>query len=75
MPKHCVLLPPKIETECHLCKRMLLLDTVRRGDPDFCIACYMVKIHPKVEEIIRNTPAGQRVPEHCQLVKQILSGL
>ena len=66
-------MPPKVETECALCKRVLLLDTVRRNVPDFCIPCYMAKIHPKVEEAIRNTPAGQRIPEHCELVKQVLS--
>ena len=62
----------RFETKCALCTKTLLLAVVR-DIPDFCNSCYMTEIHPKVEQMIRNSPPGKQIPEHCALVKIILS--
>jgi len=63
----------KVQTECALCCRTLKLSVIHDDIPDFCSPCYMSEIHPKVEQMIRDTPAGQRIPEHSILVKLVLS--
>ena len=62
----------RFETKCALCTKTLYV-TIIRDIPDFCNSCYMTKIHPKVEQMIQNSPAGKQIPEHCALVKIVLS--
>ena len=63
------------ETECALCKCMLKRLTVTTDVPDFCLSCYMDRIHPKVEQIMQSIPAGQRMPDMVETVKCVLSEL
>jgi hypothetical protein len=60
------------ETECPLCKRLLQRPIVIPNVPDFCISCYMERVHPKVEQIMKSAPVGQ-MPEMVETVKHVLA--
>jgi len=63
------------EIECALCKRLLRRRIVNPDVPDFCLSCYMAKLHPKVEQVMQSIPAGELLPDMVMVTKRILAEL